>query len=320
MRRKYVLLGGSVALAIILGVGCGTDGGEWPRILKSCDGVLYLQTMKGAGLLFGRLTIGSNGSTTLYASMDQGRSWNRIGKNWNDFLFLDRRHGFLTRGESLYETTDGRVDKAEPLHRFPSVIEALSKVGGRLMVSAGNRLFESRDGRNWAAVDFAPVRHGNRPVAVAGDDSNLAVATGQGWVWLRNRDGSWRRFIVGPVLDLAFSRGAFYALTGMATVAVLDGESVRHHRLPPRYLSGARFGRSGDRLLFATQDTLYELVDGALVPRLQFETTVLAPPLLAMLGEDEVVRVSWSGPDGFSIESVNLRLGEVQELAGLPVR
>ncbi len=308
-------------LALPLWSNCGPQL-ENPERLQAVDGVLYLQVRRFSASLLG--LVGSGGATgALYRSLDGGRSWRLIsGQEWSDLVFPNPRHAYLARNNILYEAVDGEFSNPKPVHEFKDPIRSISTVGGRLMVLTHSSVFSSPDsGATWEEVghpDFGPKIG---PRAIAGDASHLAVATALGRVWIRGPDQAWRQSIVGPVSHLVFHDGAFFALTSMATLAVLEEGSVRHIVLDAGFSGGyadSGFLRLDDRLFFAFGATLYEVVNREAAPRstLDLTSTGNAGPL-AMLDEGQAVRASL-GPDGhIRFVALNLREARSEELGGL---
>ncbi len=309
----------SVVLISTPFLGCAGQDVQYPDQLKASKGVLCLRVRNDSASWLG-LAFSGPQPTTLMTSTDKGRSWRRIDGNWSEFLFLDSRRGFLARDTALYETLDGGTEIVTSLHEFPDVIEGVSVVGSRLMVSTSQALFASSDGgRHWDRVEYAPASHATGPQAVAGDDTHLAVATRAGRVFTYFPGESWREWVVGPTLDLAYFDGVFHALTSMATVAVLDGKSVGQHALEPSYWWGLKFARVGDRLFFPTPRGLFEIVNGKPQPILasrRHGVSEAFSPLIAMAGEDELLEVLFQ-ENRVDLKSIRLSSLKVEDLEGI---
>ncbi len=317
IRRR---LGLCFLLALPLWSNCGPQL-ENPERLQAVDGVLYLQARRFSASVLG--LVGSGGAKgALYRSLDGGRSWRLIsGQEWSDLVFPNPRHAYLARRNILYEAVGGEFSDPKPVHEFKDPIHSISVIGGKLIVLTYWSVFSSADaGATWEEVEHPDFGFGIAVSAVAGDASRLAVATALGRVWIRGPDRAWRESIVGPVSHLVFHDGAFFALTSMATLAVLEGGSVRHIRLDPE-LGGyavAGFFPIHDRLFFTFGPSLYEVVNREVATRATFDLPSIgrAGPL-AMLDEGQAVRASLGSEGQVRVFALNLREGRSEDLGGL---
>ncbi len=309
---------GLLSIAFVL-CGCVKQA-EYPDELQAVDGVLYLKVRKIGFPIFG-IASASNPNGALYRSRDRGRTWQVISQEgWSALAPVEATRVYLAKGNSLYEMRDGET-MTRPVHEFAHPIQSISRAGGGLLVLTQSAILLSGDnGATWKELDH-PEFGLNAPThAVAGDGSRLAMASDFGRVWIRDAEQHWSEAIVGPVIDLASLDGAFFALTTMSTLAVVEGGSVRHIALEPDWTRGygSRFSQVQDRLFFNVGQTLYEVVGREAVARATLPPSSAGPGLFAMVDDEMAVRATTDPSGGVRLFAIDLRESGRVELGLLP--